>query len=304
MGTYSSVVNEAYLAALEGDWNRMILAYHGQNYVYVMLPVTVSKDTSFHLAVYSERREPLQGLLGIVNRNPTLGNPLTKKNTYGNTVLHEAVVAGNMEAVKLLLQIVPREQGEFHPSEQLQARNMLGETTLYRAASCGNKEMVEYLARLPGQISYGKLLEDHRKRGDLTPILHAAIQGQHFETALTLLKLDPSLGDMTDDQGMTCLHLLADMPSAFKSGYAIPTISIRKLLYCWLSAPKGDGCDQSRSKRATRVQSIGTQSSRNNNDTAHATKSSSVNSTSISWKDETSCCQARIVSGLMLGIGR
>lgn len=210
----------------------MILAYHGQNYVYVMLPVTVSKDTPFHLAVYSERREPLQGLLDIVNRNPTLGNPLTKKNTYGNTVLHEAVVAGNMEAVKLLLQTVPREQGEFHPSEQLQARNKLGETTLYRAASCGDKEMVEYLAKLPGQISYGKLLEDHRKRGDLTPILHAAILGQHFETALTLLKLDPSLGDMTDDQGMTCLHLLADMPSAFKSGYAIPTISIRKLLYC------------------------------------------------------------------------
>jgi len=186
MGTYSSVVNEAYLAALEGDWNRMILAYHGQNYVYVMLPVTVSKDTPFHLAVYSERREPLQGLLDIVNRNPTLGNPLTKKNTYGNTVLHEAVVAGNMEAVKLLLQTVPREQGEFHPSEQLQARNKLGETTLYRAASCGDKEMVEYLAKLPGQISYGKLLEDHRKRGDLTPILHAAILGQHFGFVLNL----------------------------------------------------------------------------------------------------------------------
>jgi ankyrin repeat protein len=164
----------------------MILAYHGQNYVYVMLPVTVSKDTPFHLAVYSERREPLQGLLDIVNRNPTLGNPLTKKNTYGNTVLHEAVVAGNMEAVKLLLQTVPREQGEFHPSEQLQARNKLGETTLYRAASCGDKEMVEYLAKLPGQISYGKLLEDHRKRGDLTPILHAAILGQHFGFVLNL----------------------------------------------------------------------------------------------------------------------
>ncbi|KAJ6869504.1 hypothetical protein NC651_034287 [Populus alba x Populus x berolinensis] len=62
-----------------------------------------------------------------------------------------------------------------------------------------------------GQIPGLKLSEDHSKREDSKPILHAAIQGQHFDTALTLLELDPSLYEMKDNQGMTCLHVLAGM---------------------------------------------------------------------------------------------
>ncbi|KAJ0081820.1 hypothetical protein Patl1_09897 [Pistacia atlantica] len=54
-------------------------------------------------------------------------------------------------------------------------------------------------------------------------ILHAAIQGEHFETALLLLKLDKSLATLEDENGRTSLHLLATMPSAFKSGYRMGT---------------------------------------------------------------------------------
>ncbi|KAI9381517.1 hypothetical protein POPTR_015G119800v4 [Populus trichocarpa] len=53
---------------------------------------------------------------------------------------------------------------------------------------------------------------------------------------------------MKDDQGMTCLHVLAGMPSAFKSGYALRPITVTNLFYRCLSAAKGDG-DQSRSKK-------------------------------------------------------
>ena len=180
MGTYITVAKVVYLAALEEDWDGMIDACSKSSKMYVMSPVTVSEDTPLHLAVYSKKVEPLQTLLDIAKKNSMLGNPYTKKNAYGNTVLHEAVFAGNMEAVQHLLKFTPKEQGEFHPSMQLQTKNALGETPLYRAAACGKKEIVEHLAEQTGQIPGGKLLEDHRKRGDSKPILHAAIQGHHF----------------------------------------------------------------------------------------------------------------------------
>ncbi|KAI5563223.1 hypothetical protein BDE02_15G102300 [Populus trichocarpa] len=263
MGTPPYLMKRVYEAASKGDWDSMKTAYKGTDDKYMMSPITVLKDTAFHLAVYSKKDEPLQSLLRIVSGNSIPGNPCTLQNAYGNTVLHEAVFTGNMKAVELLLQFTPKEQCEYDPSKQLETKNELGETPLYRAASCGKKEIVEYLVIKMKQIYKGKLLEEHRRREkldkeknnnsekvDLKPILHAAIEGQHFETALTLLKRDPSLDDMTDEQGRTCLHLLAEMPSAFKSGRAMLKYSIRNLIYCCLSASNGDD-DQSKSKKET-----------------------------------------------------
>ncbi|KAJ6869503.1 hypothetical protein NC651_034286 [Populus alba x Populus x berolinensis] len=82
----------------------MIRACSGSSDMYVMSPVTFRKILPLHLAVYSKKVWPLQDLLHIAHQNPMLGNPYTKKNAYGNTVLHEAVFAGNMEAVEHLLQ--------------------------------------------------------------------------------------------------------------------------------------------------------------------------------------------------------
>ncbi|XP_011000220.1 PREDICTED: uncharacterized protein LOC105107850 [Populus euphratica] len=249
MGTPPFFMKKVYEAASEGDWNSMKTAYNGPHDKYMMAPITVLKDTAFHLAVYSRKDEPLKSLLKIVDEKSIPWSPCTLKNAYGNTVLHEAVFTGNMKAVKLLLQFKPTEKRESDTSKQLETKNALGETPLYRAASCGKKEIVEYLATQMGQIS-----EDHRKREDSKPILHAAIQGQHFETALTLLELDRSL-DMTDEQGRTGLHLLAGMPRAFKSGCAMPKYSIKNLIYCCLSASNGD-VDQSKSKKGWKIGKI------------------------------------------------
>ncbi|XP_011011254.1 PREDICTED: ankyrin repeat-containing protein At3g12360-like isoform X5 [Populus euphratica] len=263
MGTPPFFMKKVYEAASEGDWNSMKTAYNGPHDKYVMAPITVLKDTAFHLAVYSRKDEPLKSLLNIVAKKSIPWSPCTLKNAYGNTVLHEAVFTGNMKAVELLLQFNPNQQCDT--SKQLETKNALGETPLYRAASCGKKEIVEYLVIKMKQIYKGKLLEEHRRRGnldkeknnnsrkvDLKPILHAAIEGHHFETALTLLKRDPSLDDMKDEQGRTCLHLLAEMPRAFKSGCAMPKYSIRNLIYYCLSASNGD-VDQSKSKKGWKV---------------------------------------------------
>ncbi|KAL3570110.1 hypothetical protein D5086_027359 [Populus alba] len=153
MGT--PLMETVYKAASEGKWDLMKEAYDEEHDMYVMSPITVSEDTPLHLAVYSKKVQPLKALLDIADKNPMLGNPCTKENAYGNTVLHEAVFAGNMEAVEHLLQFTPKEQGNYHPSMQLETENALGETPLYRAASCGKKEIVE-----PSGFSLSEELSD------------------------------------------------------------------------------------------------------------------------------------------------
>ncbi|KAL5773204.1 hypothetical protein ACOSQ2_013128 [Xanthoceras sorbifolium] len=136
------------------------------------------------------------------------------KNLNGSTVLHEAAVNRNIEAVKLLF----RKYG----GGTLLTKNKYGETPLFTAAAFGSTEVVKYLASQPNQMTGdGKqLIEIHQIRDDGrgTSILYVAIRGQHFDTALELLRLDESLAGLKNRKGMTGLQLLAGMPSAFRSG--------------------------------------------------------------------------------------
>ncbi|XP_030970672.1 uncharacterized protein LOC115991066 [Quercus lobata] len=80
--------------------------------------------------------------------------------------------------------------------------------------------MVEYLATKVGDLS-----SHFRRKGDM-PILHIAVIGQHFDTAIWLLRKDKELakegkvnelGKKKEQNGLTCLHLLAKMPHVFRS---------------------------------------------------------------------------------------
>uniref|UniRef100_A0A6N2NAP5 PGG domain-containing protein n=1 Tax=Salix viminalis TaxID=40686 RepID=A0A6N2NAP5_SALVM len=127
----------------------------------------------------------------------------------------KATIYGNYEAVRLLVERCP---------VLLFIPNNSGETPLFTAAGFGEAEIVEFLFRSePEQCMNDKrnLLEIHRQRGDGLSILSAAIIGQHFETALLLLEVDGSLHSVEDRKGRTALQYLADMPSAFKSGYSM-----------------------------------------------------------------------------------
>ncbi|KAJ0082270.1 hypothetical protein Patl1_09863 [Pistacia atlantica] len=213
-----------YQLALDGEWDKLKNLYDDENVFALLFPQTAAGDTAFHLAVFSKSKEPLQSFINNAKGNPVTAYDYWAKNIYGNTALHEAAADGNIEAVKLLVE---------HDKELLEDRNKEGETPLFKAASYGQKEVV--LALRSGSRESCTNLEDiHRYR--LKPdtnepgasILHAAIQGEHFEMALELLKLDESLATLEDEDGMTSLQLLATMPSAFRSRYRM---SIWKRLF-------------------------------------------------------------------------
>ncbi|KAJ6885503.1 hypothetical protein NC651_026209 [Populus alba x Populus x berolinensis] len=152
-----------YTAAMNGNWESM----------YLFSRVTLSLDTGFHLAVHSNVEQPLTDLLGIMEEREFF-LPETR-NKFGNTVLHEATIYGNYEAVRLLVERCP---------DLLWIRNEVGETPLFTAAAFGEAEMVEFLIRSkPEQCvdDNGHLLSIHRQRWkDGLSILGAAIIGQHF----------------------------------------------------------------------------------------------------------------------------
>ncbi|KAH9803504.1 hypothetical protein KPL71_001791 [Citrus sinensis] len=85
---------------------------------------------------------------------------------------------------------------------------------LYRAAALGKTKVLQILTEQVGDLRH------HFYGNDDKTVLHMAVLGQHFDTAIWLLKHDSSLANKRTSKGpdgLTCLQLLALMPSAFKS---------------------------------------------------------------------------------------
>ncbi|XP_024023196.1 ankyrin repeat-containing protein ITN1 [Morus notabilis] len=217
-------MTEPYGAALNKDWNALKNFYELHK-EFVTASLTVTGDTALHIAVHSGNTQLVRSLLNQIlgddkgNESPLFHSfieelaPLRRKNEYGDTALHEAASRGHLEIVKLLLD---------RDEELLKVKNNRGETPLFRAAAFGQTKVVRFLASRVDDM------RTHRRRDDSTSILHIAVLGRYFETAVELLRHDIS-PDSIDENGMTCFQLLANMPSAFRSGYSMGKLA--SLLY-------------------------------------------------------------------------
>ncbi|KAK8992197.1 hypothetical protein V6N11_048291 [Hibiscus sabdariffa] len=217
-------MSDPYAKVLANDDAQGLQRIYEKNPDALFKQINACRDTIFHIAAYNGRHESLQVLLKMVpqSRKREL---MKMKNSFGNTILHEVATTTNVRAADLLIRelLVLHENDIRQREDILGARNKLGETPLFRAAEYSNKTMVVYLAR---EIERAGNLRSHYKRNDGTSILHIAVIGQHFETAIWFLKKDPQLATYKDKNGKTSLHVLAGMPSAFKS--SSPTQGILK----------------------------------------------------------------------------
>ncbi|KAK3188526.1 hypothetical protein Dsin_028087 [Dipteronia sinensis] len=204
---------ELYDAVLKKDWETMKKRISKEKDVSKYLqPISMHQDNIIHLAVHSKKVEPLQQILDIVDNDEQRYSVTSSVNAYGNTVLHEAAICRNYQAVKLLVK---------KNKELIDMKNNSGETPLFRAAAYGNTKIVKYLISQPGQrvLSFEhkvQLKGIHRSKNDGASILRAAIEGKQFGTALELLELDEELTGLDDKNGSS-LYMLAQIPSVFKS---------------------------------------------------------------------------------------
>ncbi|KAI9161925.1 hypothetical protein LWI28_022055 [Acer negundo] len=236
-------IKKPYQAVLDEKWEDMGKYYSDisedpMGLGSLLCPISVDRDTAFHLAVYSGGKQPLARLLELVEKEGTDGilglDEVFMENIYGNTVLHEAAISGNLEAVQILVSKLKK---------LLKDTNEFEETPLFRAAAFGKTKVVKYLASQPDQVveklntdNGKKHLENiHRQRKDGASILHAAVQGEHFGTALELLELDEELANLKYNDG-TSLYLLANIPYVFRSGRR--TNIFEKLIYICLPIGK------------------------------------------------------------------
>ncbi|XVE51046.1 hypothetical protein DITRI_Ditri02bG0007000 [Diplodiscus trichospermus] len=235
-------MRDAYAKVLAGDVQGLKGIYQ-KNPDALFNPITARRDTIFHVAAYRGREAVLRALVEMVPQSKKR-ELLKTKNIHGNTTLHEVATTSNIKAIDLLIKELLFSDGPLNHETDISERekilgdrNKLGETPLFRAAEYGNKRMVMYLA---GEIERIGDLHNHYKRNDGVSILHSAVIGQHFDTAIWFLNKDPQLATYKDNYGKTSLHLLAGMATAFYS--SSPTTGIlKKCIYHLLPS---DSCNQ------------------------------------------------------------
>ncbi|KAI5318775.1 hypothetical protein L3X38_038483 [Prunus dulcis] len=171
--------SKQYELAMKGQWESLKEFYMGREFE-VLGQMTTKNDTVLHVAGLAGRKDVLDFLISLLEEDR---DALIVENNRGNTPLHEI-------------------------------RNRLGETPLYRAAAFGHTDLVQYLA-----TKVGDDINQHFHRNDKVSILHMAVLGQHFETAHWLVNEYQYLANGKEENELTSLQLLAQMPSAFKSKF-------------------------------------------------------------------------------------
>jgi hypothetical protein len=182
-----SGLKKPYHAALEGDWKGMA-SFYSKHPERLLDPLTIDKDTAFHIAAYSAETKLLGHFLDLLKEPSQILAALSNKNSHGNNTFHEVTTTDNVKAIKLLISKLEWAcaQEKVHGNnfitelkKLLEDQNQLGETPLYRAVALGQFQVLKFCAKRVGNLSY------HFHRYDKMSILHIAAIGQHFGLSLT-----------------------------------------------------------------------------------------------------------------------
>ncbi|KAJ4703090.1 putative Ankyrin repeat family protein [Melia azedarach] len=263
-------MRDAYSMALRRNWQGF-QDYYRRHPNTLFNPLTVNGDNAFHFAAGSRNPQLVRALLDLLPNPSEKFAAVTTTDDLGNTPLHEVATKNCVEAAQHMVAILldPRswpdnedekkkhirtakglpEDKKKLPDDpkKLLMRNKSGATPLYMAAADGKKKMTLYLATIVEQID-PNLLHHHFRKNDELSVLHMAVMGQHFDTAIWLLKKEEEflgtkeyyaegeakLAKREEENGMTSFHLLALIPLPFKSFR--PMSIFTKLLYSLIPA--------------------------------------------------------------------
>ncbi|KAM4075462.1 hypothetical protein ACB094_10G171500 [Castanea mollissima] len=197
-------------SAAIGHWD-IVLSICRENWL-LNVPITKMGGTVLHIAAYHKQEMIFEQLLQQLRPPGSLlaKVSLKRKNDVGNTPLHYAAEVGSKKICRSMIEFDRAESATL-----LSVRNNEGETPLFLAALHGHIDVFLYLHF---ECHPGREHSNYCTRNNGDTILHCAISEEHYELALIILHLHKDLANLSNKKGMTPVHLLASMPSAFKSG--------------------------------------------------------------------------------------
>ncbi|XP_048447151.1 uncharacterized protein LOC125480390 [Pyrus x bretschneideri] len=190
----------AYKCAMQDDWEG-VKQYYQNKPDELLIPMTVDKDTAFHLAASccskSQVRRVLEMLISLLSS--TSYGPrcaLRKPNNTGNNTLHDVSLSGSVDAAEYLVsnfnepvelegEVIISSSASGNEDKEndvlplLETRNDLGETPLFRAAALGHTDLVNFYSRKLKENNPDNLFR-HFYRNDKLSILHVAVIEQRF----------------------------------------------------------------------------------------------------------------------------
>ncbi|XP_011037307.1 PREDICTED: ankyrin repeat, PH and SEC7 domain containing protein secG-like isoform X3 [Populus euphratica] len=168
-----------------------ITSYLARTFPSLITIQNSQKDTILHLAAREGKAS--HTIKSLVELNPSL---IRKKNTKGNTPLHDAVITDNKEVAKLLVSSYP---------EVAYYNNNNGKSPLYLAVENGNKKKI-LDDLLKTEVSFPIKSED----GDAVPKgkspVHAAIKQRNRDILEKIGKEKPELLRLTEEELGNSLH--------------------------------------------------------------------------------------------------
>ncbi|KAK4278652.1 hypothetical protein QN277_016473 [Acacia crassicarpa] len=210
-------------------WDEVAELYRNDPQIQAM-KITKSEDTALHVAI--SLGAPEDKVVNLVHEieQTNVNDVEAAKKTLGaqneqqDTPLHYAASRGSPSICKRILQV--HEDLACKPNKE-------GETALFLAALNGRKRTFLYLHSVCRKMG---LSSPWWRRNNGDTILHCTIQREYFDLALEIIHLyadHQKIASVRNNNGVTPLHVLASIPSAFKS--VTPMSLWDKLRYSYIS---------------------------------------------------------------------
>ncbi|KAK4259061.1 hypothetical protein QN277_005435 [Acacia crassicarpa] len=237
---FSETMRRAHVAYRNSDWKTFKQIFE-QDKTELLNHFDLFEDTPISIAIRSGNPKLLKDLLNMLSGEERWV-AFTKPNCRRNTLLHNMAMRKRRLSVQMTEVILdfekedeaalPEEERKKRRPKLLERKNESGETPLFRAAAFGNLEMLKHVVQdhIKAEEAEGDLFKIHQY-SETETILHACINAQHFDVALWIIsKMNGRrLVLERNKKNLTCLELLASVPSAFRSHY--PMGSLASLSY-------------------------------------------------------------------------
>ncbi|XVF65190.1 hypothetical protein PTKIN_Ptkin09bG0227200 [Pterospermum kingtungense] len=190
--------------SMKDQWEK-VMAEYKKNPDCRIAKITEAEDTVLHLAVSGGKFEFVNKMVELLGDKAK--EVLKAKNKKGNTPLHTAAALGNAHMCHCMASKDP---------SLIDERNIKNETPFFLAARFGHKDALLCLYFCYPEENRADLCSSRDESGDT--ILHAAINGEHFDLAYQIICKYQELVEAVNENGVSPLHVLATKTNAFKSG--------------------------------------------------------------------------------------